>query len=151
MRKIILAATTLTLLAAATSASGQLLGTWAGEGKGCCYPYPEYVIYPWQNWKGTVYYPEDAEKPVFEGEWYDEDGNHGTFFGNNYPTPIEEYYLFKGEWTWFDPASKTAEPVVGGKFEMKFHFIVGTSSGFWQTEWPSPSEEGTMQGKWMEE
>ncbi len=148
MRKAMFSAIALALLASATSSSAQLLGIWAGEGKGSCYPYSDCEIFPWQNWKGVVYYPDDAKKPVFVGEWFDAEGNHGTFFGKNYPTPIEEYYLFKGEWTWYDPASKTAEPVVGGNFEMKFYFIAGTSSGFWDTEWPSPSEQGTMWGKW---
>jgi hypothetical protein len=149
MRKILPILAILVVLIGAAPLSAQLIGTWAGEGKGFCYPKPEVdiVIYPWQNWKGEVYYTDETDKPVFEGEWYDADGYHGTFFGKMYPTPIEEYYLFKGEWTWFDPASKTAKPVVGGKFEMKFHFLVGTCNGFWDTEWPSPVEQGTMWGK----
>ncbi|NLI98708.1 hypothetical protein GX441_08640 [bacterium] len=146
LKKTLLVVAALCLIAS-TPLAADLWGTWAGSGKGNCYPHPGVVIYPWQNWKGEVYKTEDQDAPIFEGEWYDELGNYGTFKGNIYFPPIEEEAIAEGEWTWYDPDGTSAEPVVGGKFKMTFMFIEDYCKGSWKTIWPSTSAVGTMEGK----
>lgn len=146
-KKIIPGALAVTLLLGATPVAAELYGTWGGTGNGECYPHSDVVIFPWSVWKGDVYISPEQDAPIFEGEWYDETGNYGTFKGNVYFPPIEEIAIAEGEWTWYDPESDSNKPVVGGKFKMTFCFLVGYCNGIWNTHWPSPSEVGTMTGK----
>jgi len=142
-KKTILTALAVILLLAATPGFAQLAGTWAGTGRGDCYPRPGVVIYPWQEWKGFIPNSED----VFSGEWWDADGNHGTFKGTPVPSPIPEERRFEGKWTWYDPLSPTPDPVVGGKFKMTFYFLDGWCEGNWTSIWPSTSTACTMKGE----
>lgn len=147
LSKIVLVALAVIFLAGATPAFAQLLGTWEGTGRGNCYPHPGVVIYPWSVWEGEVYISPDQEAPIFEGEWYDEPGNCGTFKGNVLPTGTEDQRVCFGEWTWYDPTSDSSEPVYGGDFRMTFYLEEGSCSGTWTTIWISSSDRGTMRGR----
>lgn len=141
--KALLVALLLVLALGATTASAQIAGTWKGTGTGDAYPYSSVVIHPWQSWKGEIPNSQD----VFTGDWYDADGNHGTFRGTPVPS-IPEVVVFKGSWYWFDPASPSSRPRYGGDFEMTFHFMEGYyCEGIWTTIWPSSSDQGTMRGR----
>lgn len=117
------------LLAAASPVLAQLAGTWAGEGTGSCSPRPGLVIYPWQNWKGEISEDED----VFEGEWRDEDGNRGSFFGEPAPFSTPESKIYQGYWTWETPDGLYK----GGEFKMTFFFLEDVCEGTWNSIWPS--------------
>jgi hypothetical protein len=147
-KKLILTALVVVVLLGATPLAAQLYGTWAGTGEGCCYPGPGVVIYPWQTWKGEVYISSYQDVPIFEGEWWDADGNHGTFKGKPIPS-IPEIAVFRGEWTWFDPTGTSARPRYGGDFEMIFYFMSSHPycEGTWTSIWPSPGLPGTMKGE----
>jgi hypothetical protein len=129
LKRVILTALAVILVVGATPAAAQLVGTWAGEGTGCCSPNPWIVIYPWQNWKGEI--PEDED--VFKGEWWDADGNHGSFFGKPAPFSTPESKIYQGYWTW-EPSSGIYK---GGEFTMTFYFLEGECKGTWNSIWPS--------------
>lgn len=145
LKRTLIALAAITLVAS-TPLAADLWGTWAGTGEGNCYPYPEVVIYPWQTWEGKVYTSPDQDAPIFEGEWYDEIGNHGTFKGNIYYPPVEEEAIAEGEWTWYDPDGVSTKPTIGGKFKMTFYFLEDYCAGSWETIWPSTSAVGSMEG-----
>lgn len=147
MRKTFLAALAVVLLLGAVPASAQLLGTWEGTGTGNCFPHSGVVIYPWSVWKGEVYISPDQDAPIFEGEWYDELGNCGTFKGNVLLiSPSKDQRICLGEWTWFDPSSDSNQPVYGGDFRMTFYLKEACCDGTWTTIWISSSARGTMEG-----
>jgi hypothetical protein len=145
MRKIIHVAFVALFLLSATPAFAQLYGTWAGSGDGYCFPPDTKIIYPWQNWKGTIPDPSSGAKFKFTGEWYDELGNSGRFVGSPVPS-IPEVTAFRGTWYWYDP-SGASDPVYGGDFEMIFYFMKGYCKGTWTTIWPTPYKVGTMKGE----
>lgn len=136
----------LILAIGATSAFAQLSGTWKGTGTGFCYPRNSVVIYPWHEWKGEIPNSQD----VFEGEWWDHLGNHGTFKGEVEFSPIPEIATAKGSWYWYDPLGPASRPKYGGDFEMTFWFLEGKCEGTWTTIWPSPGAIGTMEGERVE-
>ncbi|MBN2379643.1 hypothetical protein JXM67_07575 [candidate division WOR-3 bacterium] len=146
-KKLVLGIIAAVLLLGATPAFAQLLGTWQGTGRGNCYPHPGVVIYPWSAWNGEVYISPDQDAPVFEGEWYDELGNHGTFKGNVLPLGTPDQRFCRGIWTWYDPTGTSDKPVYGGDFEMTFYLEEGACRGTWTTIWISSSERGTMRGR----
>ncbi|TET23355.1 MAG: hypothetical protein E3J71_03055 [Candidatus Stahlbacteria bacterium] len=142
-KKILIAALAVIFLAGATPIAAQIAGTWEGTGRGCCYPRLSTVIYPWQEWKGEIPNSQD----VFTGEWWDADGNHGTFKGAVEFSVIPELAYAEGEWTWYDPTGPSHEPLYGGDFEMTFYILEGRCEGTWTSIWPSPSDHGTMRGR----
>ncbi|MBN2379646.1 hypothetical protein JXM67_07590 [candidate division WOR-3 bacterium] len=149
-RKLVLGVLAAALLLGATPAFAQLLGTWEGTGTGNCYPHSGMVIYPWSVWKGEVYVSEDEDITIFEGEWYDELGNHGTFKGKVLPIGTPNERFCRGKWTWYDPTVNTVEPVYGGDFEMTFYLAETDPpycKGIWKTHWLSTSARGAMKGK----
>jgi hypothetical protein len=151
-KKIAIIAVAVVMLAAALPVQADLYGKWAGTGKGYCFPNNSYssIIYPWNVWEGEVYISPEQEAPIFEGVWVDELGNHGIFKGNVHFPPIEEIAVAEGAWYWFDPTGPANVPVYGGDFEMTFHFLEDYCKGIWTTHWPSPSEVGTMEGKYQD-
>jgi len=149
-KKLILTVLAATLLLGATPAFAQLIGTWTGEGKGNCHPYPGVVIYPWQQWKGEVFESPDEDVLLFVGEWFDANGSHGTFTGKILPIGTQELAICKGVWTWFDPSGDTNQPVYGGDFLMNFYRKEGYCKGTWSSIWLSSSQKGTMEGKKVE-
>lgn len=143
MRKVIVSAIALALILGASPALAQVAGTWVGTGDGKAYPHPGVIIHPWQQWKGEI---PDAQD-VFSGEWSDEDGNYGIFKGSPVPS-IPEVVVFRGEWYWYDPDGFSDQPVLGGDFEMIFHFMDEYwCEGTWTSVWiSSSSDKGTMKG-----
>ncbi|MBN2379645.1 hypothetical protein JXM67_07585 [candidate division WOR-3 bacterium] len=139
MRKSLLIALTVILLAGALPATAQVAGTWAGEGSGSCYPPSGIVIHPWQTWKGEIPNTEQT----FTGRWRDEDGNHGSFFGRLAPFSTPETVIYQGYWTLETPAGISK----GGEFTMTFYFLEGECKGAWTSIWPSPGLPGKMWGK----
>lgn len=139
-RKRILVVLAIILFGVASPAFAQLAGTWVGEGTGNCYPRPGTVIYPWQEWKGEI--PNSMD--VFFGEWYDSDGNHGSFEGKPVPS-IPEVAVFEGFWTWETPQGVFR----GGDFKMTFYFMSSRPycEGTWTSIWPSPGLPGRMKGE----
>lgn len=129
-KKITLTALAVIFVAGAAPAFAQVAGTWAGEGEGSCSPPSGIVIYPWQNWKGEI---PDSEKK-FTGEWWDEDGNQGSFFGELAPYATPETVIFQGIWTLDDPSGFSC---IGGKFTMNFYFNEDECEGTWNSGWPS--------------
>jgi hypothetical protein len=112
----------------------QLAGLWAGTGEGSCYvpstgTIPK-IIYPWQQWKGTV------TSRTFYGEWVDKLGNRGIFRGTFEPVSVPEAAVCKGEWAFGNQ--------IMGKFIMRFDVIKKTC----QSEWSGRSSncKGTMKG-----
>ena len=140
-KKLFVVAAALLLFCVVTPAFAQLAGTWAGEGKGNCYPYNNTVIYPWQNWKGEIPNSED----VFTGEWYDSNGEHGTFKSEITWISLTTA-VAKGAWYWYDPLGPSAKPVYGGDFTMTFYVYAKDCEGVWTTHWPSSSVVGSMKG-----
>lgn len=115
-----------------------LVGTWAGEGKGCVHP-PGTTICPWQYWKGEV----TNDGKTFYGKWKDKKGNGGEFKGKidwiSFTVAVA-----KGEWTWDNPIGI---PHVAGKFKMTFYAYEKKCEGKWDSIYPSTSVVGTMWGK----
>jgi hypothetical protein len=146
--KKILAITALALLLVSTSLSAGLYGVWEGKGSGNCYPHPGVVIYPWQQWKGSVYDSPDGDAILFTGEWYDANGNTGIFKGKVEYSPIPELAIANGAWYWYDPTG-ISDPVYGGDFKMNFRYLDGKCEGNWKTIWPSTSAVGSMKGYWV--
>jgi len=142
-KKLLIAALAVIFLIGATPLAAQIAGTWEGTGRGCCYPRLSTVIYPWQEWKGEIPNSQD----VFYGEWWDADGNHGTFKGAVEFSVIPELAYAEGEWTWYDPTGPSHEPLYGGDFEMTLYILEGICEGTWTSIWPSPGLLGTMRGR----
>lgn len=144
MRKILLTALAAILVLAAVPLTAQVAGTWKGEGDGVCSPPPfwptDIPIYAWQSWIGEI---PDSENS-FEGEWHDETGKFGHFYGQILlETPTE--VCCKGEWTWvYGPDTDPPQEYTMGPFWMKFHKINLTCYGEWSTSYSN--EGGKMEG-----
>lgn len=136
------------LLLGITPIYAQIAGTWAGTGEGWCpfpVPYPNEYMKPWQNWKGSI----PNTQNVFSGEWYDGDGNQGTFKSEILFVTEEEAYA-GGDWYWID--NRFDPPVYRwmGPFSMKFKYPpYGRIHcyGEWQGHIPSGIYSGTMKGR----
>ncbi len=139
-KKIVFSLIAMGLLLGATPAFGQFVGMWLGDGSGSCSPAPGIVIYPWQDWRGSISESED----IFKGEWRDKAGNHGTFYGKPTLSSSQER-CFEGEWTWYDPFAPSSKPVVGGKFLITFNRFK-ECKGTWKTHWISSSSVGNIKG-----
>jgi hypothetical protein len=148
MRKILLIALAATLILGATPALAGLYGVWEGKGAGNCCPQPGITIYPWQQWKGSVYDSPDEDVILFTGNWNDGAGNTGIFKGKVQYSPIPELATAKGSWYWYDP-SGSADPLYGGDFKMNFWYLDARCDGNWTTIWPSTGVVGTMKGYWV--
>jgi hypothetical protein len=130
LKKIILTGLAVILVVGAAPAAAQVAGTWAGEGTGSCSPPSGILLHPWQNWKGEIPNTED----VFTGEWWDADGNQGSFFGKLAPFSTPDTKIYQGLWTLDDPSGFSC---IGGKFTMLFYYLEDECEGTWNSVWPS--------------
>ncbi len=132
------------LMCSFASANAQLVTQWEGEGAGVCSPppgvTPDFPIYAWQVWAGTL------DNDGFYGKWTDEDGNYGHF-KSEVVWDDPAHALAEGVWTWIDDdAFPFSVEYVMGKFAMKFDLttINGVSYGYWSQMYTG--EEGKMKG-----
>ncbi len=153
MKKIILVAIAVLMLAGVTPALAQPVGTWSGEGDGWCpfpVPYPSEYMKPWQTWKGRFEPNPEEIGYIFYGEWHDGDGNYGTFKGEailGTPTEIS----CTGTWTWWDERLDPPRVYEMGNFTMLFRRDGSSCEGDWyDTIDPSGIYHGTMKGYWVE-
>ena len=141
-KKLLIAALAVIFLLGATPLAAELDGIWEGYGEGSCETPAGIIIYPWQNWNGTV------ENGTFEGVWEDSDGNYGDFHGGiiyfyiSVEPPSHTFAHCEGTWTWV--RSEGTIPIETGGFSMESNLDLETCEGEWSS--CANSEFGTMWG-----
>lgn len=141
MRKLLLSALAAMLIIGATPAFAQIAGPWEGTGTGICqppFPSPSKAMGPWRVWTGEI--PDDES--TFSGDWHDDWGFHGTFYGENIAgTPDEA--IFTGTWTVIDDNSGDIYEM--GTFYMHFPYAGKACHGEWWI-YTAAAPRGTMTG-----
>ncbi|NLI98705.1 hypothetical protein GX441_08625 [bacterium] len=141
MRKLILAAITVLVLAAATPALAQLAGNWDGVGTGTCTPpsppFPPAVLQPWSSWTGVIPPTEDS----FTGTWTD-GAHNGRFYHTSITIISSDIAIIDGKWTWRITPTKEATM---GTFHIIFYCHNRVCSGSWASPHPTVPPR-TIQG-----